>query len=173
MQGNEKIRVYRFARKSRSVLTISGLLAAAFAISWHNTGAAQVKETGEDGRRPCIEDVSLLVDDEVRWTRSLDELRKLDDIVSFTEGRQKGKQGIPLANLLQETGDVKAIEISTCTGKTRRFDSQELARKKDSLFFIITNYRGLKLHNAAGGDKKKKGSRLKNIDRILLITQPE
>lgn len=173
MQGNEESRTYRIAGTLHAMLSISGLLTAVFGILWLNTSAAQVIETGEDGRRPCTKDVSLLVDDEVRWTRALDELRKLDNVVSFTEGKQKGKQGIPMVNLLQEADDVMAIEVSTCTGKLRRFDAQELASKKDSLFFIITNYRGLKLHNAAGGEKKKKGSRLKNIDRIRLITRPE
>lgn len=173
MQGNEKSRTYDFAGTLRAMLSIPGLLAVVVGILWLNTGAAQVIETGEDDRRRCTKDVSLLVDDEVRWTRTLEELRKLDNVVSFTEGKQKGKQGIPMANLLQEAADVMAIEVSTCTGKLRRFDTQELARKKDSLFFIITNYRGLKLHNAAGGEKKKKGSRLKNIDRIRLITRPE
>ncbi|MCZ6559684.1 MAG: hypothetical protein O6931_02185 [Gammaproteobacteria bacterium] len=173
MQGNEKIRVYRVGGNFRNALSISCLLAAAIGLLWFNTSAAQVIQTGEDGRRPCTGDISLLVDDEVRWTRPLEELRKLDDTVLFTEGRQKGKQGIPLANFLQEEADVTAVEVSTCTGKLRRFDAQELARKKDGLFFIITKYRGLKLHNAAGGEKKRKGSRLKDIDQIRLITQPE
>jgi hypothetical protein len=63
--------------------------------------------------------------------------------------------------------------VATCTGKLRRFDAAELEKKRDSLYFIITTYRGLKLYNAVGGEKKKKGGKLKHIDQIRLFTQPE
>jgi len=149
------------------------VLGAVVASLWLGATAAEVKRLGEDHRRPCTNHVSLFVDNEEQWNQSLDELRKLENVVNFTEGRQKGKQGIPLADLLLGVEDVQAVEISTCTGKLRRFDAEELERKQDSLYFIITRYRGLKLHNAAGGEKKKKGSGLKGIDRIRLITRPE
>jgi hypothetical protein len=135
--------------------------------------AEEVTDLGKNSTRPCTNRVSLIIDSTEKWNRSLDELRELNNPVSFTEGRQKGKQGIPLAALLQETDNVRAVEVSTCTGKLRRFEAEELKQKQASLYFIITGYRGLKLHNAVGGEKKKKGSKLKGIDRIRLITQPE
>ncbi len=160
----KRSRTYPFARI---------VLGAVVASLWLGQAVAEVKRLGEDHKRPCTNHVSLFVDDEEQWNRSLDELRKLENVVNFTEGQQKGKQGIPLADLLLGVEDVQAVEISTCTGKLRRFDAEELERKQDSLYFIITRYRGLKLYNAAGGEKKKKGSRLKGIDRIRLITRPE
>lgn len=148
------------------------LSGATIASLWLGCAVAEIVQLGEDYERPCKNFVSLLVDDKELWSRSLDELRKLENVVNFTEGQQKGKQGIPLAYLLLAADDVQAVEISTCTGKLRRFDARELAKKQDSLYFIITSYRGLKLHNALGGEKKKKGARLKHIDRIRLITRP-
>jgi hypothetical protein len=50
------------------------------------------------------------------------------------------------------------------------------------IYGVITGYRGLKLYNATGesgnGEKKekrrkRKGTGLKSIDQIRLITQPE
>ncbi len=149
------------------------VLGAVVASLWLGEAVAEVKRLGEDHNRPCTNHVSLFIDNEEQWNQSLDELRKLENVVNFTEGLQKGKQGIPLADLLLGVEDVQAVEISTCTGKLRRFDAEELERKQDSLYFIITRYRGLKLHNTAGGEKKKKGSRLKSIDRIRLITRRE
>ena len=173
MKMNGEARNSDYGISTRMPRLITGLLCGTFLSLSFSAAVAEVTRLGEDGERPCTNDVSLFVDNEERWERSLDELRELDTLVSFTEGRQKGKQGIPLAELLLEAEDVQAVEVSTCTGKLRRFDAEELAQKQDSLYFIITKYRGLKLHNAAGGEKKKKGSRLKSIDRIRLITQPE
>jgi hypothetical protein len=137
------------------------------------TAFAEVTELGKNDERKCNNRVSLIIDNDELWTRSLDDLRKQDNVVHFTEGRQKGKRGISLASLMLAASNVQAVEVSTCNRKLRRFDAEELAQKQDSLYFIITKYRGLKLHNEAGGEKKKKGSKLKHIDRIRLITQPE
>jgi hypothetical protein len=62
--------------------------------------AGEVKDLGRDAERSCSNKVSLFIDDEEQWTRSLGDLRKQDDVVNFTEGKQKGKQGIPLADLM-------------------------------------------------------------------------
>ncbi len=166
-------RVFGVGKRSGTYPIAHIVLGAVVASLWLGEAVAEVKRLGEDHNRPCTNHVSLFVDNEEQWNQSLDELRKLENVVNFTEGRQKGKQGIPLSDLLLGVEDVQAVEISTCTGKLRRFDAEELERKQDSLYFIITRYRGLKLHNTAGGEKKKKGSRLKSIDRIRLITRRE
>ena len=121
---------------------IIGLLCGIVILPSFTAVADEVADLGKNSERPCTNRVSLIVDSTEKWNRSLDELRELNNPVSFTEGPQKGKQGIPLAALLQETDNVKAVEISTCTGKLRRFDAAELEQKQTSLYFIITGYRG-------------------------------
>jgi hypothetical protein len=133
-------------------------------------------------KRPCTNTLKLFIDDEEQWEYSLFELRNLDIAVVIDDKRTKGKKVIPFAALLDQADNVTNVEVSTCTGKLRRFDTNEIAKKRDSLYFIITGYRGLKLYNAAGesgnGEKKekrrkRKGTGLKSIDQIRLITQPE
>jgi len=135
--------------------------------------ADNITEKGHKARRPCTNTISLFVDGEEKWNRSLDELRELDTLVYFTEKPVKDKYGIPLKDLLSEAINVQTMILETCTGKARRFDLDELNAKQDGLYLILTNYRGIKLHNAKPDQKKKKGGRLKHIDKILLFTQPE
>jgi hypothetical protein len=141
-------------------------------VFFQSAEADQIKNLGEENKRSCTGEVSLLVDAEEKWRRTLTELRDLDAVVEISSNRQKRKPAIPLSSLLRETDEaVIAVEFSTCTGKLRRFEADELASKQGSLYLIITGYRGLKLHNSAGGEKKKKGNRLKGIDRIQLFTK--
>jgi hypothetical protein len=167
------INIYRYLINCKykiivALLSLSGLLLTSVAI------ADQLKDHGERERRPCDNTVSLIIDGEEKWNRSLEELREQDSLVHFTETPVKDKYGIPLKDLLSEANNVQTMILETCTGKVRRFDRDELNAKQDSLYFILTTYRGIKLHNAKPDQtkKKKKGSRLKNIDKILLFTQP-
>ena len=149
------------------LLSVSGLLLTSVTI------ADQLTDQGNREKRPCTNTVSLVIDGEEKWNRSLDELRELDTLVHFTEKPVKDKYGIPLKDLLSEANNIQTMILETCTGKARRFDLDELNAKQDGLYLILTNYRGIKLYNAKPDQKKKKGGRLKHIDKILLFTQPE
>lgn len=159
---------------TRILSLIIGISYACVILLSSDAVAEEMVFLGKEGEYPCNSKITLYVDAEEKWQRSLDDMRKLDYTVSFTEGPQKKKQGVLLADLMKEAENIQAVEVSTCTGKLRRFNAAELEQKQNSLYFIITNYRGLKLHNAAGEEKKKrkKGSKLKGIDRIRLITKP-
>jgi len=135
--------------------------------------ADNITEKGRTAKRPCTNTISLFVDGEEKWHKTLEEMRELDTLVYFTEKPVKDKYGIPLKDLLSEAINVQTMILETCTGKARRFDLDELNAKQDGLYLILTNYRGIKLHNAKPDQKKKKGGRLKHIDKILLFTQPE
>ena len=122
-------------------------------------------------RRPCTGEVALLIDDELTWdTKKMSaNLSELDGLVTLGEGDNHGKQALPFAFLLDSTDGVESIEISSCNGRTRQFNREELDGKRDSLYLVVTRYRGLKLHNAEG--ESSRGSRMKNIDRITIRTK--
>jgi hypothetical protein len=121
-------------------------------------------------RRPCTGAVALLIDDELIWdTEKNAELHELDGLVTLGEGDNEGKQALPFTFLLDSTDGVESIEISACDGRMRQFNREELDEKRDSLYLVVTRYRGLKLHNAEG--ESSRGSRMKNIDRITIRTQ--
>ncbi len=122
-------------------------------------------------RRPCTGNVTLYMDDTEIWHRDSDEMREMEDVVTIPDGKKKAKKGVLLATLIEPVPNIQAVEISTCTGKVRRFEGEKLQAKKDTLYLVITNYRGLKLFNSAG--EGGRGSRLKNIDQVRLITRPE
>ena len=121
-------------------------------------------------RRPCTGAVALLIDDELIWDTKKDaELSELDGLVTLGEGDNRGKQALPVAHLLAMAENVESIEISSCNGRTRQFNREELDEKRDSLYLVVTRYRGLKLHNAEGDSSR--GSRMKNIDRVIIRTK--
>ena len=122
-------------------------------------------------RRPCTGYVTLFLDEDEKWHRDSEEMRAMEEAVIISDGKQQGKKGILLVTLMESVPDVRAVEVSTCNGKVRRFEGEKLQARKDSLYLVITNYRGLKLFNSAG--ESGRGSRLKNIDQVRLITQPE
>ena len=121
-------------------------------------------------RRPCTGEVAMLIDDELIWDTKKDtELHNLDGLVTLGEGANRGKQALPFAFLLDSTDGAESIEISACNGRVRQFSRGELDAKRDSLYLVVTRYRGLKLHNAEGESSRR--SRMKNIDRISIRTQ--
>ena len=121
-------------------------------------------------RRPCTGEVALLIDDELIWNTGKDaKLHELDGLVTLGEGDNRGKQALPFAFLLDSTDGVESIEISACNGRMRQFNREELDEKRDSLYLVVTRYRGLKLHNAEG--ESSRGSRMKNIDRVIIRTK--
>jgi hypothetical protein len=122
-------------------------------------------------RRPCTGEVVLLIDDELIWdTKKMGaDLSELDGLVTLGEGDNRGKQALPFAFLLDSTDGVESIEVSSCRGRDRQFSREELDEKRDSLYLVVTRYRGLKLHNAEG--ESSRGSRMKNIDRVIIRTK--
>lgn len=122
-------------------------------------------------RRACAGNVTLYLNDTEIWHRNSEEMWEMEDVVIIPDGKKKEKKGILLATLLESVPDIQAVEISTCKGKVRRFEGEKLQAKKDTLYLVITNYRGLKLFNSDG--ESGRGSRLKNIDQVQLITRPE
>ena len=132
---------------------------------------AEEGPTESSSRRPCTGRVSLYIDETEQWDRRPKEIGEMEEVVTISDGNQQGKKGILLATLIESVPDVQAVEVSTCNGKVRLFEGEKLQAKKDSLYLVITNYRGLKLFNSAG--ESGRGSRLKNIDQVRLITQPE
>ena len=121
-------------------------------------------------RRPCTGAVALFIDADLVWDTKKDaELPELDGLVTLSEGDNRGKQALPFAFLIDSTDGVESIEVSACNGRIRQFNREELDEKRDSLYLVVTRYRGLKLHNAEG--ESLRGSRMKNIDRVIIRTK--
>jgi len=121
-------------------------------------------------RRPCTGGVALFIDDELIWDTQKDaKLHELDGLVTLGDGDNSGKQALPIAYLLDAAENVESIEVSSCRGRDRQFSREELDEKRDSLYLVVTRYRGLKLHNAEG--ESSRGSRMKNIDRVIIRTK--
>ena len=132
---------------------------------------AEDAPSASTSRRPCTGLVTLYLDNDEIWRRDSEEMREMEGVVEISDGNQRGKKGILLATLIESVPNIQAVEVSTCRGKVRRFEGEKLQARKNSLYLVITNYRGLKLFNSTG--ESGRGSRLKNIDQVKLITQPE
>ena len=112
----------------------------------------------------------MLVEDELIWSTKKDaDLSELDGLVTLGEGDNGGKWALPFAFLLDSTDGVESIEISSCRGRDRRFSRDAIEEKRDSLYLVVTRYRGLKLHNSEG--ESSRGSHMKNIDRVIIRTK--
>ena len=120
--------------------------------------------------RPCSGKVALYVDETLLWERSTAELRELEGLVVLEDKRNRGKQALPVASLLDQADGIIAVEIGSCRGRDRRFERAELEARRDLFYLVVTSYRGFKLHNIDG--VLERGAKMKNIDRIRLLTSP-